>query len=137
MALMLTLFVISAVSANEQGKQAASAEKDTVMSHAITIADLPKNDTNYAPVLKPPVSEKIRCGYVTLEPGKAGEVHSTEVWEEMIVVLEGSAVMHSGDIDQKFTVGQVAYVPPHTTHFMKNDGNSILKYLYIVAKTEE
>jgi mannose-6-phosphate isomerase-like protein (cupin superfamily) len=134
--ILLTMVWISAASAHDQKTQAADNGKDSIMTQAISIIDLPKSDTNYAPVLKPPLSRNLRSGYVTLAPGTAGEEHSTEAYEEMIVVIEGSAIMHSGDIDRNFTAVQVAYVPPHTIHLMKNGGSTVLKYLYIVTKTE-
>jgi mannose-6-phosphate isomerase-like protein (cupin superfamily) len=109
---------------------------DSLSHQPIRIINLPGNDTNYVSVLKPPLSSKIRSGFVTLLPKCSGEEHSTEAYEEMIIILSGQAVLHCGDTDHSLTTCQVAYVPPHTRHLIRNIGNTTLKYLYIVAKVE-
>lgn len=109
---------------------------DNLTTPQISIIDIPKNDTSYVSILKPPTSKKLRSGFVSLLPGRSGEEHSTVGYEEMIVILDGQAVLHSGDKDKAFCAGQVAYVPPHTKHFVRNIGESTLRYLYIVTKVE-
>jgi len=133
---VLSLIPAAVALAHDQTSQVVVTEKDSLMSQSISVFSLPQNDTAYVSVIKPPLSRKIRSGFVTLASGVAGEEHSTEAYEELLVVLDGKAVLHSGDIDKEVTVGQVAYVPPHTTHYMKSTGTTTLKYLYIVTKTE-
>jgi len=71
-------------------------------------------------------------GFVTLLPDTKGELHSTEKYEEMIVVLEGEGQLNVTDQNSlKIKFGQVAYVPPHTEHQMENTGKENLKYIYI------
>jgi mannose-6-phosphate isomerase-like protein (cupin superfamily) len=135
--LSVSLFIqVIAAFAHDQTSQPAGTQKDSLMSQPISVIDLPQTDTNYVSVIKPPRSLKIRSGFVTLTPGASGEEHSTEVYEEMIVILSGQALMHSQTGNKSVSPGQVAYVPPYTKHFIENNGATTLKYLYIVTKTE-
>jgi quercetin dioxygenase-like cupin family protein len=131
-----SIMLISTGFAYCQAVNNTAIKTDSLAFQPISVINLPQNDTNYVSVIKPPLSRKIRSGFVTLASGVSGEEHSTESYEELLVILDGKAVLHSGEIDKEVTVGQVAYVPPHTKHFMKNGGTTTLKYLYIVTKTE-
>jgi mannose-6-phosphate isomerase-like protein (cupin superfamily) len=76
----------------------------------------------------------MRSGRQALAPGTSCGEHSTGEHEEVIVVLSGRGIARSGDgLEQPFTVGQVLYVPPHTTHNMINAGDEVLRYVYVVA----
>ncbi|MGB9697611.1 MAG: cupin domain-containing protein [Ignavibacteria bacterium] len=76
-------------------------------------------------------------GVVTIAPNKAGHLHSTEIYEEMIVVLEGEGqvkITNNRNLDLKF--GNVAYIPPNTEHQVFNTGIVNLKYIYIATKSK-
>lgn len=76
-------------------------------------------------------------GVVTIIPDKSGDLHNTEIYEEMIVVLEGEGqvrITKQKDIDLEF--GNIAYIPPHTEHQVFNTGTKNLKYIYIAAKSD-
>ncbi len=133
----LTLMLMHSVWAQAPSKRVVDAPNDSLSTQSIQIINLPINDISYASVLKPPVSSKIRSGFVCLLPKCSGEEHSTEAYEEMIIILGGQAVLHSGDTDNSLTTGQVAYVPPFTKHLMRNNGTMTLKYLYVVTKVKE
>jgi mannose-6-phosphate isomerase-like protein (cupin superfamily) len=100
------------------------------------VRELPSTDSAYVSLLKPPASQRLRSGYVCLIPGKSGEEHSTEGYEEMILILDGVAELHYAD--KTLTVGakQIAYVPPQTKHFLKNTGSTSLRYVYIVTRVQ-
>jgi len=102
---------------------------------SIRVISPPTDRKNSASFLKPPLSVKLRSGLVILPAGGAGERHSTESYEELIVILEGEAVLLSEDREFPFSTGQVCYVPPYTEHTMRNSGTSVLKYIYVVTKT--
>lgn len=75
-------------------------------------------------------------GIVTIEPNKYGETHSTEIYEEIIVVFEGEGkikINETGELNIKF--GKVAYIPPNTKHQVFNTGTKNLKYIYIATKS--
>jgi mannose-6-phosphate isomerase-like protein (cupin superfamily) len=83
----------------------------------------------------PPESVTMRAGAVTLAPGKTVGKHSTESYEEFIVILEGRGSMIMSDgarLDMK--VGTSVYCPPDTEHDVENTGTVPLRYIYVVAK---
>jgi mannose-6-phosphate isomerase-like protein (cupin superfamily) len=83
----------------------------------------------------PPESVTMRAGAVTLAPGKTVGKHSTESYEEFIVILEGQGSMMMNDgarLDMK--VGTSVYCPPDTEHDVENTGSGPLRYIYVVAK---
>ena len=76
-------------------------------------------------------------GVVTLAPNESGEIHNTEMYEEMIIPLEGEGQLQIPDyknLDVKF--GTIAFVPPHTEHHMANTGSKNLKYIYVATKSK-
>jgi mannose-6-phosphate isomerase-like protein (cupin superfamily) len=76
-------------------------------------------------------------GVVTLEPYKSGHIHSTEVYEEMIVVFNGQGqvkITNGKTLDLEF--GNIAFIPPKTEHQVLNTGNTNLKYIYIATKSK-
>ncbi len=85
----------------------------------------------------PPETVTLRSGAVTLEPGKTIGKHSTETYEEVVVVLEGEgALLLNEDKELPLQVGMIAYCPPNTEHDVKNTGSTMLRYIYVVAKAK-
>jgi len=75
-------------------------------------------------------------GVVTIAPGLSGELHSTEAYEEMIVVLEGEGqVKMTGQKNLDIKFGNIAFIPPDSQHQVINTGTKNLKYIYIAAKS--
>jgi quercetin dioxygenase-like cupin family protein len=99
--------------------------------------ELDMNASEYVRILGgPPESVKMRSGYVVLQPFQAVGRHSTESFEEMIVVMEGEGELILGDgsvlaLRKHF----VAYCPPDTEHDVRNTGNTTLCYIYVVSAT--
>ncbi|HMU60474.1 MAG TPA: cupin domain-containing protein [Gemmatimonadales bacterium] len=84
----------------------------------------------------PPETVTMRSGQVVLAPGATVGEHSTEVYEEVVIVLSGSGEMRiAGGATFLLTPGSVAYCPPQTTHDVVNTGADPLRYLYVVART--
>ena len=92
--------------------------------------------TEYARVLGgPPETVTMRSGQVVLRPGAAVGEHSTEEYEEVVIVLAGSGeVRVAGGATLALAPGSVAYCPPQTTHDVVNTGAGPLRYLYVVAR---
>ncbi|HXY19843.1 MAG TPA: cupin domain-containing protein [Gemmatimonadales bacterium] len=92
--------------------------------------------SGYTPVLTgPPATVTMRSGYVVLGPGRSVGRHSTERYEEAIVVLEGTGRLTvRGGPDLALRGGSVAYSPPNTVHDVTNTGSTPLRYVYVVAK---
>jgi len=84
----------------------------------------------------PPENLVLRSGAVTLQQGKTVGKHSTESYEELIIVLEGQGSMILSDGKQlEIKMGTALYCPPDTEHDVKNTGSGPLTYIYVVAKT--
>ncbi len=85
----------------------------------------------------PPETCSMRSGAVALQPGKTVGKHSTGAYEESIVVREGEGVLLlNEDRELPLKAGMLAYCPPDTEHDVKNIGTAVLRYIYIVAKTQ-
>jgi quercetin dioxygenase-like cupin family protein len=77
----------------------------------------------------------MRSGLVTLAPGKDVGTHSTEDYEEMIIILEGQGELEAEGAGRRaIGAGQVAYNPPDTRHNVINTGDGPLRYIYVVSK---
>ena len=86
----------------------------------------------------PPGTVTMHSGLVILEPDSCVGIHNTEIYEEVLVVLEGKGKMEiTGGLVLQFESGNVAYCPPHSEHNVFNTGKSKLKYLYIVAVADK
>jgi quercetin dioxygenase-like cupin family protein len=101
------------------------------------VIDLPLDRTDYFEILDGSNAVQMRSGLVTLRPGEDCGSHSTEDYEELIVVLEGCGQIESeGKNSRQISKGQVAYNPPETVHNMRNTGTELLRYVYIVSKAD-
>lgn len=76
----------------------------------------------------------MRSGRVYLQTGQACGQHSTEQKEEMLIFLSGRGKLLIGE-KESFEVGQgkVSYIPPYTSHDVKNTGSEPLIYIYCVV----
>ena len=95
--------------------------------------------TEYQRILGgPPETVTMRSGYVVLQPGISVGRHSTEAFEEIIVVLEGDGemVLEDGTVLQ-LKPFSIAYCPPATAHDVRNTGDIPLRYVYVVARGAE
>jgi mannose-6-phosphate isomerase-like protein (cupin superfamily) len=55
----------------------------------------------------------------------------------VIIVLEGEgALLLNEDRELPLEVRTLAYCPPATEHDVKNTGATLLRYIYVVAKTQ-
>jgi quercetin dioxygenase-like cupin family protein len=94
--------------------------------------------SSYLPVLEgPPGNLTLRSGVVTLDPGSGVGAHSTEDFEELIIVLTGEGELRiMGHAPLAIAVGQAAYCPPQSEHDVVNTGAGLLRYVFVVAKTK-
>jgi len=104
-------------------------------SGKVLLMDLNKNPEYQELLGGKPQTCGMRSGRVYLRPGEACGQHSTKAHEETLVFLSGSGMALIGEEGTALEVGQgkVCYVPPHTTHNIKNTGTEPLIYIYCVA----
>jgi putative monooxygenase len=81
----------------------------------------------------PPQTAGMVAGRVVLKPGEAMHRHSTENNEELLVVLHGRGQVLIGGEPVAVAAGEVLYVPPHTEHEVRNDGQEELRYIFTAA----
>ncbi|MGA2667522.1 MAG: cupin domain-containing protein [Ignavibacteria bacterium] len=100
------------------------------------IRSIVEDENNYTDLLKSSETVTMRSGYVVLKKGESVGEHSTEDYEEMLIILEGEGEIETeGTERMKIKKGQVAYNPPHTIHNVYNLDSPLFKYIYIVART--
>jgi len=94
-----------------------------------------ENDTGFQKLLSgKPQTCGMQSGRVCLQPGEACGQHSTDRNEEMLVFLSGRGLALIGENDSlQVGQGKVAYIPPNTTHNIKNTGTEPLDYIYCVV----
>jgi quercetin dioxygenase-like cupin family protein len=98
----------------------------------------PKGQDYLRVLAGPPETSTMRSGLVTLAPNKSVGNHSTEDFEELVIVLEGQAEMKiTGGEVLRLGRGFAAYCPPHTEHDVMNIGTDPLRYIYIVAEAKK
>jgi mannose-6-phosphate isomerase-like protein (cupin superfamily) len=79
----------------------------------------------------------IKSGHVTLKEGEEIGEHSTNGLEEVLVILKGKGRLVTGEEGLDFEDDAVLYVPPETTHNVKNTGKGILEYIFITSHATE
>ncbi len=83
--------------------------------------------------LKPPLSQKIKSGYVILHKGEEIGEHTTDEREEVLYIIEGEATVTVEGNIQMAESGSVIYISPNKKHNVKNEADEDLKYIYVVT----
>jgi mannose-6-phosphate isomerase-like protein (cupin superfamily) len=95
---------------------------------------LPPEGEPYRKLLGTNSASGMRSGCVTLSPGEAVGMHSTNHGEELILPLSGCGELRSpGFAPLAVTPGCVIYNPPDTPHEVVNTGDKPLRYIYVYA----
>lgn len=101
----------------------------------VKITDVKLDTSQYQRLLGKGESVSMRSGRIILEKGESVGEHSTDNYEEFVIVLvgEGFAENHLGE---KIPIreGQVIYIPPYSKHNIHNVDSKMLMYIYVVAK---
>jgi len=69
--------------------------------------------------------------HALVKPGKSSLPHKLKT-SEVYYVLEGKGIMFVDDESAEIRSGQVVYISPNSTQYIKNIGTSDLKFLCIV-----
>jgi len=77
----------------------------------------------------------IKAGHVILKPGENVGEHTTAEREELVIILKGSgeAAIDRQDI-LKIANNAILYIPPETTHDIKNTGSNNLEYIFLTSR---
>ena len=82
-----------------------------------------------------PSTQGVRIRYslahAMLKPGETSRLHKLKD-SEVYYILEGEGRMHIDDESAGVHSGQAIYIPPNSTQYIQNTGNSELKFLCIV-----
>lgn len=98
----------------------------------------PKGQDYLRVLAGPPETSTMRSGLVTLAPMKSVGKHSTEEFEELVIILDGQAEMKiTGGGTLRLAKGFAAYCPPRTEHDVLNVGTDTLRYIYVVAEAKK
>jgi len=82
--------------------------------------------------------EGFGIGKKRLEPGGATPQHCTGGVREMIVCLEGSVTVYKqGSEPVGLSAGEMTFIPPATTHEVRNEGKETAGYLFVYARKIE
>lgn len=104
--------------------------------HPLIIAP-PPGGNEYFEILGNASAVKMRSGMVTLMPGKDVGLHSTENYEELIIVLSGEGEIETNaNGRKKVKAGELAYNPPNTRHNVFNSGKAPMRYIYVVSEAK-
>ncbi|MCG3136889.1 MAG: hypothetical protein HJJLKODD_00726 [Phycisphaerae bacterium] len=139
---MVVGMVVSILGCNQpssnQVEVAAEHQPAAVQLATSFTIDLQRGDWKYQRLLAQPATRGLHSGLVKLKPGEECGRHNTEIYEEMLVILqgEGEAVNISTGTRFNLRVDQIVYIPPHTEHNIRNVGEGPLHYIYIVSPTE-
>ena len=135
--LILLLSFIFMLSISSYSYKPMSDDQDKPQQLKPFVVKLQEGDEYQRLLEGPPQTIGFRSGRVVLQPGESVGVHNTEIYEEVVIVLDGKGEAISKDNPPlQIAAGCLLYVPPHTEHNIKNTGTSPLKYIYIVAPTE-
>jgi mannose-6-phosphate isomerase-like protein (cupin superfamily) len=81
-----------------------------------------------------PSTSGIKSGCVTLKHKESVGEHITGGKEEVIIILEGEADVYvEGALKFKAGKDSLVYIPPETSHDIKNSRSQNLRYIYITA----
>ena len=76
------------------------------------IKKLDKSDS----ILKPPVSERLKAGFVVLKPGEEMPEHKTSGKEEILIILEGKAEIDVEDEKEIVSDYNCVFIPRDKNH---------------------
>jgi mannose-6-phosphate isomerase-like protein (cupin superfamily) len=69
--------------------------------------------------------------HAIVKPGKSSKPHRLKT-SEVYYILEGRGLMHVDKKTARVKSGSALYIPPHSTQYIENTGNSDLVFLCIV-----
>ena len=78
-----------------------------------------------------PLEIRYSLAHTRVQPGSASLPHRLET-TEVYFILEGTGEMHIDEEASPVSPGQTVYIPPRATQYIRNTGDTDLKFLCIV-----
>lgn len=75
---------------------------------------------------------KMKFGKVSLLPNEEMKEHSNGGSEELLVIVEGAALVIFGGSENTVRKGEHILIPKETRHSVRNKGKEKLEYYYIL-----
>ncbi len=98
------------------------------------VKELDARNELHLPLLTAENAKRMRAGMVTLGPAEECGRHSTEDYEELLIILEGKGEAElEGYGALALEAGRAVYIPPGTFHNVRQRGDGELRYVYVVA----
>ena len=137
--LVTFLFTVNVFAHEKQHNDSKQTKPATEVKPTSSVIQLEGDDQ---PLFKPPFTKGMRSGHVQLKKGKEIGWHSTENYEEVLVVLKGSGERSLKSPDGTITKSSFKspcsiYVPTATEHNVQNVSEEVLEYVYIVAPVSQ
>ena len=88
---------------------------------------------NTESILKPPTSQALKSGKVTLSPGESIGEHVTDKREELIIIVKGNATISKEDEKIEVNEGNTHFIRENIKHNVTNNSDKNLEYIYVVS----
>lgn len=82
-------------------------------------------------LITPENSQDIRARVVVLAPGEEMHEHNSDDHEEVLLFLDGDAVLTMDGKDFDVPKGNAVFIPKNTLHAIRNKTKKQLKYAYV------
>ena len=82
-------------------------------------------------LLTPENSRYIRARCVVLQPGEEVGEHATGDMEEVVLILEGEAVVEAMHETVAVAQDTCVFIPPNTLHNILNRSTGLVRYVYV------
>ena len=76
-------------------------------------------------------AENFAMRVFTIQPG-GHTPHHTHDWEHELFMVEGEAVLRSGDDKKPFVPGEFAFIKPDELHQIRNESDKVAKVMCLV-----
>jgi len=87
-------------------------------------------------LIKPPLSDKLKSGYVILKTNEEVGIHTTDNKEEILIILQGKARIICENETKDVKAETMVFIPKNKKHNVINKTKEILKYIYVVSPVE-
>jgi len=88
-------------------------------------------------LVTPEDAERMRSRVVVLGPGEETGVHVTSMREELLIPLEGEAVLVGPEGEHKVSPGMAVFIPREMKHNIVNRSQRAIRYIYVLALQDD